>query len=618
MQPAPRSSVGSCSASIEGTDVGASIQPARPFQAPAPDIALPATAAPTLVYRFATDADRDGIERLNHAAFADELGQHAPTPSGRLPDRFAAEMTYAVAVDASAGESGDGFGDDAPRVVGMIGLTDRRPFSLDRKLAAAGTDLDAHLPPHRRGICEVRLLAIDAERRGGTVLRGLVACAAEWCLGRGADLVVISGTTRQLHLYRHLGFEAFGPVVGTAAVPYQPMFLTLDRFRPVAATFAARVETGIEDGDERTAPRVPSRFLPGPVALRPAVRAAFAEAPVSHRSAAFRADLAEVRRRLRALTGAAHVAVLVGTGTLANDVVGGQIRRLGTPGVVLACGAFGERLAAQAARWGLPHRVARRAWGETFRRADLDAALDGLAPGGWVWTPLCETSTGVLLDLGILRDACAARGLHLALDAVSAIGSVPVDFADVWMASGTSGKGLGALAGLALVFHREAVAPAPDLPAYLDLGLYAHDSSGDIGGGVAFTHASPLVRALGAALATAPADACARLATDAATLRAALRAVGLPPLACDAIANPAVTTVVLPPGVSADAAGRAMRHAGFEIACESAYLQERGWVQVCLMGAYDRTRLPALAAALARSVATLAGGSGGWDGVPGA
>ncbi len=73
-------------------------------------------------------------------------------------------------------------------------------------------------------------------------------------------------------------------------------------------------------------------------------------------------------------------------------------------------------------------------------------------------------------------------------------------------------------------------------------------------------------------------------------------------MADDAPTNPAVVTVALPAPLSATAVERAMRHAGFEIAAESAYLQQRGWVQVCLMGAYDAPRLPALAAALGATV----------------
>jgi aspartate aminotransferase-like enzyme len=46
------------------------------------------------------------------------------------------------------------------------------------------------------------------------------------------------------------------------------------------------------------------------------------------------------------------------------------------------------------------------------------------------------------------------------VDAISSLGSVPLDLADVHLASGVSGKGLGAFPGLAIVFYNHDIAPA--------------------------------------------------------------------------------------------------------------------------------------------------------------
>ena len=59
---------------------------------------------------------------------------------------------------------------------------------------------------------------------------------------KGADLAVISGITRQQKLYEHLGFVPFGPLIGTREAQFQPMMLTLERFRPRAHTLFGRVE----------------------------------------------------------------------------------------------------------------------------------------------------------------------------------------------------------------------------------------------------------------------------------------------------------------------------------------------------------------------------------------
>jgi hypothetical protein len=46
----------------------------------------------------------------------------------------------------------------------------------------------------------------------------------------GCDLAVISGTVRELKLYRRLGFQPFAERVGTEIASYQPMYLTLYSF----------------------------------------------------------------------------------------------------------------------------------------------------------------------------------------------------------------------------------------------------------------------------------------------------------------------------------------------------------------------------------------------------
>lgn len=527
------------------------------------------TATCPLVFKIASlPGELEQVRRLNYRTFVEEIPQHAPNPDGVLADPFDDENTYVVALQDE-------------RVVGMICVRDRRPFSLDRKLP----DLDAHLPP-ARSVCEIRLLSVEQQHRTGVVFRGLVERLADACAERGHDLAVISGTTRQLKLYRHLGFIPFGPLVGTAEAPYQPMYLTLDAFRRHAEPTVRRTGRPVTE---------PACFLPGPTTIAAEVRAALAQPPRSHRATPFLAELRDLRQRLAGLAGAADAQVLLGSGTLANDMVGGQLRCLGTPGVVLANGEFGERLADHAARWDLPHRVVRAPWGAVFDRREVEAAAAECGPGGWLWAVHCETSTGVMNDLPMLRDVCEARGLRLALDCVSSLGSVPLGLAGVYLASATSGKGLGSFAGLAVVFHNQPVAPAPGrLPRYLDLGLYA------AGDGVAFTHSSNLVRALATAVARRDWPAWLdQVAADGAWLRGALRARGLRILAPEHAAAPAVTTIIPPPGTGAQRLGEELEQAGFLLSFRSDYLQRRGWLQVCLMGDYPRERLPELAHRLA-------------------
>ena len=49
---------------------------------------------------------------------------------------------------------------------------------------------------------------------------------------------MISGAVRRMSLYQALGFEPFGPRVGTPEAPYQPMILTLENFARVSEASA--------------------------------------------------------------------------------------------------------------------------------------------------------------------------------------------------------------------------------------------------------------------------------------------------------------------------------------------------------------------------------------------
>jgi aspartate aminotransferase-like enzyme len=269
--------------------------------------------------------------------------------------------------------------------------------------------------------------------------------------------------------------------------------------------------------------------------------------------------------------------------------------------VVLANGAFGERLAAHARAWRLDHCVARWPWGEAIDLEDASRALS--EPGlSWVWLVHCETSTGVMNDLATVNAMAKRRGLKVAADCISSLGAAPTELRDMDWAAGVSSKGLGAPAGLSFVCHAEEAEPAPDrLPRYLDLGLY--DGRNDS----PWTFPSNLLTALQAAL---PHAACAErqatLAEHGRAFQQACRERGLRVLAPEACAAPAVTTLALPASAASCDAARALLGHGATVAWASDYLLERNWIQVCLMGAYDADMLRRLPGLLEEAVAVRA------------
>lgn len=529
-----------------------------------------------VLFKLATEPEEiEQIHRLNYRTFVEEIPQHAPNPEGRLVDRFHDENSYVIGV-------ADG------RVVAMLALRGKRPFSLDSKLP----DLDNNLPPGRR-VVEVRLLAVEPDRRRGPVFHQLFEFAVEHCLSQGYDLAIISGTTRQIRLYRHVGFEPFGPLVGKEGAQFQPMFLTLEAFVERAGQGRS-----LRKFARNTLSHEPINFLPGPVAMTPAVSAAFARPPESHRGRAFQDDFLALRARLARFTGAERVQIVLGSGSLGTDCVCAQISLLGGRGIILSNGEFGERLAAHAGRFALNFAHVRAEWGRVFSRSELEDALAREPAAKWLWAVHHETSSGVLNELAMLRELCATRGIRLCLDCISSIGSVPVNLAGVWLATGVSGKGLGSYPGLALVFHGDLLqADSARVPRYLDLANW------DSAGGIPFTHSSNLVRALDAALVEAEAEGSARFARIeklAAELRAGFRRLGLTIVAPDAHACPAIVTVAMSEPGAAARLGDRLERAGFILSYRSRYLMDRNWIQACLMGAVTDADVAALLDALAR------------------
>jgi len=527
-----------------------------------------------LAYQIATEEWHfEAIHRLNYKTFVEEILQHEENRAKRLVDKFHEDNTYIICLRGG-------------QLLGMVAVRAKRPFSLDEKLHG----LDAHLPAGR-SLCEIRLLAVEPSERSGVLFLGLMRALHEHCRREGYDLAVISGTVRQLKLYKHLGFVPFGPLVGTDAAKFQPMYITLEaiEFRPDQKIYPLRKSTVTES---------PANFLPGPVAIRETVRHRFAERPVSHRSESFVADFKATQGLLLAMVNANHVQILMGSGTLANDTIAAQLSLVSATGLILSNGEFGERLVDHAKRFGLSYEVVRTEWGHVCRQDQIREAVARNPAIRWLWAVHCETSTGVLNDLSMLKEICAENQLALNMDCISSIGTVPVNLTGVYLASGVSGKGLAAFPGLSMIFHERALAPASNrLPRYLDLGYYA------INDGIPFTLSSNLLSALRTALECHPNRDFATITKLTAWLRAELRDMGIQIVGNESFLSPAVTTLTLPPDVNSRILGKKLEDAGYLLSYMSGYLLERNWVQVCLMGEVSEPELRSLLKELRLAIA---------------
>lgn len=258
-------------------------------------------------------------------------------------------------------------------------------------------------------------------------------------------------------------------------------------------------------------------------------------------------------------------------------------------------GEFGDRLIGHAAAQNLDFERLQTNWGEPLCYAGVRRRLEQRPDIGWLWAVHCETSTGVLNDLCELKQITAERSVRLCLDAVSSVGAVPVDLQGVYLASCVSGKGLASYSGLSMVFYNHTLSQtASRIPRYLDLRCYSARA------GVPFTQSSNLVCALHAALSrTCWEEKYQRVAADSAWLRARLREAGLPPVAPNAHAAPAVITIALPRHISSRSVGWRLWKNGYLLSYNSEYLLERNWIQICLMGDWKRSNLVQLPEAIA-------------------
>ncbi|WP_175989167.1 aminotransferase class V-fold PLP-dependent enzyme [Bacillus sp. Marseille-Q1617] len=512
----------------------------------------------SFVYKIATDPyEFQQINQLNYQTFVKEIPQHEANDKEQLVDKFHDENTYIIAKYQE-------------QIIGMIAVRANRPFSLDLKIK----DLDEYIPADSVP-CEVRLLSVKEEYRSTRVFYGLCERLVQFCLEKRYNLALISGTVRQLKLYRRIGFKPFASLVGEEEARFQPMYLTKESFEQSTKAFQKLMRSNSRDGREGRS-TLRHSFLPGPVPLHPEVEKAFREASVSHRSTSFIQEVKGIQSVLCDSTKANHAQIVLGTGTLTNDMVAQQLKLLNGEGLILANGEFGYRLIEHAYRSGLSFRTIEKQWGEDISLSDIESSLNAHSPK-WIWTVHCETSTGYLYDLEGIVSLSKEYSTELCVDACSSLGVVPVDFEDVYFATSVSGKGIGSYPGLGIVFHRDEVSSHPSIPRYLDLGMYSEKGS------IPFTHSSNLTGALREALRNLNMFENSQLSdTVKKTLREwNIRMVG------DESYSPGVITIEIPPGLSSRVIGDECKKRGILLSYESDYLLKRNWVQVALMG-YQR------------------------------
>ncbi|MBV9761427.1 MAG: aminotransferase class V-fold PLP-dependent enzyme [Acidobacteriaceae bacterium] len=529
---------------------------------------------PKLLFKEAQNADElEQIHALNHRVFAEEIAQHRPLPSGLLIDRFHSRNRYFVALR-------DGV------VIGMISAHAGPEFSIARRLPDAALIAGFARP------LEVRLLAIAAQERSRTVLAGLLWQVYQFAVSNGFSHLLISALEARESMYRKIGFHPLGPAVPDGCASFIPMVMGIKEHLIAGQR---RIRMHKDRWNRHSTMSDPISLMPGPVCIHPRVAEAFASAPVSHRSPAFIECYEKVRSLLKGLLNGAEVALFTGTGTLANDAVAANLKAIfgSARGSVISNGEFGERIAKQAAKAGLEFDHAQFGWRDAWSIPAIQDNLD--RKPAWIWAVQLETSTGVLNDTDTLLKLAGANKCAVALDCVSSVGASPIaaNVGPLLMASGVSGKSLGAYAGLSFVYisdecrHKlsnKILCPSFDL-------LCMHKTYGPVS-----TVLSSSIFALSRALEQeyGSPEAITRRFQEYRSLgeqmRRLMREIGLEPLAPESVAAPNIATFALPsPSFPEECLS-----AGYQIAHESPYLRSRGWGQMAWMGNLTSTSLEGL------------------------
>jgi aspartate aminotransferase-like enzyme len=308
-------------------------------------------------------------------------------------------------------------------------------------------------------------------------------------------------------------------------------------------------------------------MTPGPTPIPPEVEEAMSRAIVYHRGPEFRAVLERVLPRLSELFRTPRsVALFTSSGTGAMESAVANLVSPGDRVLVVSAGNFGDRWIQIARRYGADVLELRYAWGETPNPDDVAARLAEAGGATAVFCTHCETSTGVVSDVRAIAERARAAGSLSVVDAISALGALPLEQAEWGIDVVVSGsqKALMTPPGLALASPSAAAMEAARRASapryYLDWDRTLRSQAAMLN---PFTPAVGLIVGLDVALDLLLRDgleaAWERAAALGRACRAGVGAMGLELFSPDEDRSAVVTAIRVPEDVDGVAIVRAMR-----------------------------------------------------------
>ncbi len=179
-------------------------------------------------------------------------------------------------------------------------------------------------------------------------------------------------------------------------------------------------------------PPVRTLMGPGPSDIHPRVLTALSAPTVGHLDPYYLQLMNEMQEMLRLVfrTKNAMTMAISATGSAGMESAVVNLIEPGDRMVVCVNGVFGGRMVDVASRAGAEVTRVDRPWGQVFSTADLKEVLAKIKPKV-VGIVMAETSTGAWQPIPEISDLVHNAGAMLIVDAVTALGGVPVEV-DAW------------------------------------------------------------------------------------------------------------------------------------------------------------------------------------------
>lgn len=281
-------------------------------------------------------------------------------------------------------------------------------------------------------------------------------------------------------------------------------------------------------------------FTPGPLTTSPSVKQAMLR-DLGSRDFEFIELVHRVRSRLLALAGvspaAGYEAVLMqGSGTFAVEaVLGSSVPRDGKL-LVIANGAYGERMLRIATVLGIASRALRCPEDAVPEAVDVERALAADPAVTTVAIVHCETTTGIVNPIDAIGTVVCRFGKTYCVDAMSSFGGIPLDLAGgtIDFAMTSANKCLEGVPGVSIVLARRSALEDAAAARSLSLDLRAQWRGLEADGQFRFTPPTHVILALSQALDELAAEGgvpgrAARYAANHARLLAGMQELGFEP-----------------------------------------------------------------------------------------